>query len=107
MNGADSRMSNLRFAKSALLPRLKHKAGRWFVSLSAFALTACTGGRHLSFPDPQFPIAASQRKHFLEMVGLLGFLSPCQFSSSFPFLPGAIDIAQKLPSIGPTALSRI
>lgn len=38
---------------------------------SLFTLGSCTGNIHLSFLDPQGPIASIQRTHFLEMVALL------------------------------------
>ncbi|MCY0386680.1 cytochrome ubiquinol oxidase subunit II [Robbsia sp. Bb-Pol-6] len=39
-----------------------------------FLFSACTSGRHLSFLDPQGPIASIQRTHFIEMLALLSVL---------------------------------
>lgn len=54
------------------LSKVENITVRVILCLSAFMLTACTDGRHLSFLDPQGPIAAIQRRHFFDMLGLLG-----------------------------------
>lgn len=48
-------------------------AGLALPAVVALLLGGCTGsdGRHLSFLDPQGPIAAAQRFHFFEVIGLL------------------------------------
>lgn len=42
-----------------------------FLLTTVFTLSSCSGDTHLSFLDPQGPIALMQRTHFLEMVALL------------------------------------
>ncbi|MGI4856054.1 MAG: ubiquinol oxidase subunit II [Janthinobacterium lividum] len=39
---------------------------------AALMLSACAGDSHFSFLDPQGPIASLQRRHFIEMLALLG-----------------------------------
>ena len=52
---------------------VQRAAGLALAAISALLLGGCTGsdGRHLSFLDPQGPIAAAQRVHFFEVIGLL------------------------------------
>jgi cytochrome o ubiquinol oxidase subunit 2 len=42
-----------------------------FLCAAALTLGSCTGDIHLSFLNPQGPVASIQRTHFLEMVALL------------------------------------
>jgi cytochrome o ubiquinol oxidase subunit 2 len=37
-------------------------------------LAACDGGTHLSFLDPQGPVADAQRWHFYEVLGVMAVL---------------------------------
>ena len=64
--------ARVRFSAASLGRR---RSGRTFqagiAAISACALSACDGGDGLSFLDPQGPIAAAQRTHFLEVLALL------------------------------------
>lgn len=42
-----------------------------FLWAAAVTLSSCAGNSHLSFLNPQGPVASIQRSHFLEMVALL------------------------------------
>jgi len=42
-----------------------------FLCAAAFTLSSCASDTHLSFLNPQGPVASIQRTHFLEMVALL------------------------------------
>ncbi|MBI1398013.1 MAG: cytochrome ubiquinol oxidase subunit II [Betaproteobacteria bacterium] len=66
---------NRRSATPRVLSRTVISAGRWLV-LSAVVpmLAACTGNLHLSFLDPQGPVAAAQRWHFFEVLGIMAVL---------------------------------
>jgi cytochrome o ubiquinol oxidase subunit 2 len=44
---------------------------RVFLCAVVLTLTSCDGNTHLSFLNPQGPVASIQRTHFLEMVALL------------------------------------
>jgi cytochrome o ubiquinol oxidase subunit 2 len=45
---------------------------RWITALATLLLlTACAGNTHLSFLDPQGPVAEAQRTHFLWVLGIL------------------------------------
>ena len=39
--------------------------------VAALMLAGCSGDTHLSFLDPQGPVAAAQRRHFIEALGVL------------------------------------
>ena len=46
--------------------------GRWVVPcLTLLMLTACAGSTHLSFLDPQGPVADAQRLHFYWVLGIM------------------------------------
>lgn len=46
-------------------------AKRIAMAVAWLLLSGCSGSRHLSFLDPQGPVADMQRLHFLEVLGLL------------------------------------
>lgn len=60
-------------APPAVLPYLKLIAAArcGLLALAVLTLSSCAGNSHLSFLNPQGPVAATQRTHFIEMVVLL------------------------------------
>lgn len=62
-------------SRRAQADRVAAKAGRWATRIAIAAswllLGGCGGGHHLSFLDPQGPVADIQRLHFLEVLALL------------------------------------
>ncbi|MGI4982833.1 MAG: ubiquinol oxidase subunit II [Janthinobacterium lividum] len=58
----------------------------WAAMAAALMLSACAGDSHLSFLDPQGPIAALQRKHFIEMVALLAIFVALPIFILIPWL---------------------
>lgn len=42
--------------------------------VAVFAIAGCTGSTHLSFLDPQGPVANAQRWHFYEVLGVMAVL---------------------------------
>lgn len=59
---------------------------RWLaVTAMLSSLCACSSEPHLSFLDPQGPIAALQRKHFLEVLGLLAVFVAGPIFLAMPF----------------------
>jgi cytochrome o ubiquinol oxidase subunit 2 len=55
-------------------PSRRRRALNFFPLVAAFALAGCTHGTHLSFLDPQGPIAEAQRWHFYEVLGVMAIL---------------------------------
>lgn len=65
--------------------RLVTRATCGLVSVSVFlAVAGCNSDRHLSFLDPQGPIAAAERTHFLWVLGILAVFVALPI---FAFLP--------------------
>jgi cytochrome o ubiquinol oxidase subunit II len=56
----------------AWLARFRRRAHAWLGALLPIALAGCSDEYHLSFLDPQGPVAAVERRHFYELVLVLG-----------------------------------
>jgi cytochrome o ubiquinol oxidase subunit 2 len=69
---------------------------RWmFVCSVALMLCACGGPTHLSFLDPQGPVASMQRTHFLEMLALLAIFVAGPIFLLIPFFAWRYRLSAK------------
>lgn len=84
------------FTKSA--PRLTQCCGRWgMLCVGMLMLAACTGDTHLSFLNPQGPVADAQRGHFYWVLGIMTVLVAGPIFLLLPFFAWRYRYGRKAP----------
>ena len=77
-------------------------AGRWVATCVALLmLRACAGSTHLSFLDPQGPVADAQRWHFYWVLGIMAVLVAGPIFLLLPFFAWGFRYGNKAPRYPP------
>jgi len=90
-NGRDNRLvlkwyCQVNLRKHRVFISCAFTARRWIVPCAVvLILAACGGNTHLSFLDPQGPIADAQRWHFYEVLGVMAVLVAAPIFVLLPF----------------------